>query len=178
MLCFLLLGSFLGTKSQEHAGLWLDVPFVKQPETGCGAAAISMLLQYWKAHGASIDPQRFDAAVIQGKLYSQKARGIFASDMADYIRDSGFRVFPLKGEWKDLSEHLKLGRPLIVGLQPEHAKAPAHYVLIVGIDSQNTAVFLNDPARGKLIRVSRAEFESQWLPDQNWMLLAIPEKAS
>jgi len=137
-----------------------------------------MLLQYWRVHGASVDPLSADAVAIQNSLYSQKAHGIFASDMADYVRRSGFRVFPLKGEWKDIPEQLKQGRPLIVSLQPGRGKAPLHYVLIVGIDWQNGAVFLNDPGRGKLVRVARAEFESQWRSNGNWMLLAVPEKAS
>jgi len=137
-----------------------------------------MLLRYWSAHGASVDPQRADAETIQGRLYSQKAHGIFASAMADYLKHSGFRVFPLNGEWNDLPEQLKQGRPLIVSLQPGPAKAPLHYVLVVGIDWQKDAVFLNDPGRGKLIRVARADFESQWRSNGNWMLLAVPEKAS
>ena len=29
------------------AGLWLDVPFVRQQANGCGAACISMVMQYW-----------------------------------------------------------------------------------------------------------------------------------
>src|SRR5258708_6623265 len=60
----LLLLPFLGpsarTGPQERAGIWLDVPYVKQSEDGCGSASISMLLQYWNAHGAGIDPQRAD----------------------------------------------------------------------------------------------------------------------
>ena len=28
------------------AGIWLDVPYVKQTEDGCGSASIAMLLQY------------------------------------------------------------------------------------------------------------------------------------
>lgn len=158
--------------------MWLDVPFVKQSENACGAAAISMLLQYWSGHGATVDPRRADAVAIQALLYSQKAHGIFASDMADYLRNSGFRVFPLNGEWKDLPDQLKQGRPLIVSLQPGPAKAPLHYALVVGIDEQKEAVLLNDPARGRLIRVARADFESQWRSNGNWMLLAVPEKAS
>ena len=163
---------------QEKAGVWLDVPFVKQSEDGCGSAAISMVLQYWNAHGARTDPQRADAALIQKQLYSLKARGIYASDMEGYLKESGFRVFLLDGEWKDLEGQLKQGRPLIVSLQPGNGKAPLHYVVVTGIDWQSGAVFMNDPARGKLLRVERAEFEKEWRPNRNWMLLAVPEKAA
>jgi predicted double-glycine peptidase len=173
----LFLGPSARPEPQEKAGIWLDVPHVKQSEDGCGSAAISMLLQYWAAHGAGIDSQRANTTTIQKQLYSRKARGIFASDMESYLKDSGFRVFPLIGEWKDLLEQLQQGRPLIVSLQPGSAKSPLHYVVVTGIDWQNGAVFLNDPARGKLLRVAREEFEKQWRPNRNWMLLALPEKA-
>jgi len=108
-----------------------------------------MLLQYWNAHGAGIDSQRSDASSIQKQLYSRKARGIHASDMESYLKASGFRVFPLNGDWKDLLEQLKQGRPLIASLQPGRAKNPATLRGGTGIDWQSGAVFINDPARGE-----------------------------
>jgi ABC-type bacteriocin/lantibiotic exporter with double-glycine peptidase domain len=177
---FLLL--FLGRAAQpapqETAGVWLDVPYVKQSEDGCGSAAISMLLQYWNTRGATIGSQRADAAAIQKQLYSRKDRGIQASGMESYLKDSGFRVFPLNGDWKDILEQLKQGRPLIASLQLGGTKSPLHYVVVTGIDWQNEAVFINDPAHGKLLRVAREDFERQWRPNHNWMLLALPEKVS
>src|SRR5713226_6299530 len=143
----LFLGPSARTGPQERAGIWLDVPYVKQSEDGCGSASISMLLQYWNAHGAGIDPQRADTPAIQKQLYSRKVHGIHASDMESYLKESGFRVFPLNGDWKDVLEQLKQGRPLIVTLQPGDAKAPLHYVVVTGVDWQTGAVFINDPAR-------------------------------
>jgi ABC-type bacteriocin/lantibiotic exporter with double-glycine peptidase domain len=173
----LFLGRAIPCASQESAGIWLDVPFVKQTEDGCGSAAISMLMQYWNTHGMRIDSQRADAAAIQKQLYSRKARGIFASDMGNYLKASGFKVFTLDGNWTELQEHLKQGRPLIVSLRPGSVNTPLHYVVVTGIDWQTNAAFIHDPARGKLLRVERADFEKQWRPNRNWMLLAVPEKA-
>jgi ABC-type bacteriocin/lantibiotic exporter with double-glycine peptidase domain len=178
LLLLALLARTAEPRSQENAGVWLDVPFVRQTEDGCGSAAISMLLQYWNAHGMAIDSNRADAARIQNQLYSRKARGIYASRMEGYFKESGFRVFLLDGEWKDLVEHLKQGRPLIVSLEPGNAKAPLHYVVVTGIDWRSGAVFIHDPARGKLLRIERAEFEKEWRPSRHWMLLALPEKAA
>ena len=174
----LVLGRAPLAASQESAGIWLDVPYVQQSEDGCGSASISMLLQYWNAHGAQVNSQRLDAAAIQKQLYSRKARGIFASDMESYLQASGFKVFPLDGTWSDLREHLKQGRPLIVSLQPGSARAPLHYVVVTGMDWQKDAVFIHDPARGKLLRVERADFEKQWRLNRNWMMLVVPEKAT
>ena len=34
---------------------------------------------------------------------------------------------------------------------------------------------LNDPRRGKLLRMERADFEKEWRPNRNWMLLVLPK---
>ena len=158
--------------------MWLDVPFVKQSEEGCGSASLAMLLQYWSAKGATVTAERADAASIQRKLFSKKDHGVLASDMERYLHESGFRVFAIRGEWSDVRHHLVQGRPLIVGLQPAGQKAALHYVVVTGLDWEHGAVFLNDPARGKLLRVERAEFEKEWQATRNWMLLAVPDAAS
>jgi len=172
----LFLGPPVEAAPQESAGVWLDVPFVQQSEDGCGSAAISMILQYWNAHGARIDARRADARAIQKQLYSPKARGIFASDMQNYLKGSGFQVFVLAGSWMDLEENLRQGRPLVVSIQP--GGRSGHFVVVTGIDWQRDAVFIHDPARGKLLRVERADFEKQWRSNRNWMLLAVPEKGA
>jgi len=162
--------------ADKKAGVWLDVPFIKQTEEGCGSASLAMLLQYWAAHGADVPPERADADAIQKRLYNEKAHGIYASDMERYLKDSGFHSFTVRGEWKDFRENLPLGRPLIVSLQPEKNKGPYHYVVVTGMDWEHEAVFVNDPARGKLMRIERADFEKEWQAVGNWMLLAVPER--
>jgi predicted double-glycine peptidase len=166
----------------KSSGVWLEVPYVKQTEDGCGSASIAMLLQYWSAHGTAIAVGRADAAAIQKQLYSRKARGIFASDMERYFREAGFREFAIRGEWSDLREHLEQGRPLIVSIQPGiqtgSVKLPLHYVVVTGMDWEREAVFVNDPARGKLLRIERPEFEREWEAARKWMLLAVPAAAN
>jgi len=162
----------------KNSGVWLNVPYVQQTEDGCGSAALSMLLQYWSAHGAPVTAGRADAAAIQKQLYSPKAHGIFASDIERYLRESGFREFAVRGEWSDLRQHLEQGRPLIVSIQPGSAKVPLHYVVVTGMDWERAAVFVNDPARGKLLRIERPEFEKEWQAARNWMLLAVPAAAN
>lgn len=173
----ILLGLVSVAAAQENAGVWLDVPFVKQTEEGCGSASLSMILQYWSGRGAIVAPQRADPTAIQRKLYSKKAQGIFASDMEAYLKESGFRVFAMTGEWSDLRQNLSLGRPLIVSLQPGNKRASFHYVVVTGLDWGHEAVIVNDPARGKLFRIERAEFEKEWQAARNWMLLAVPQPA-
>jgi predicted double-glycine peptidase len=176
-----LLGFFPALSTQaapaKSSGVWLEVPYVKQTEDGCGSAAIAMLLQYWNAHGSPITADRSDATAIQRRLYSRRAHGIFASDMERYFRESGYREFAVRGEWSDLRQHLEQGRPLIVSIQPGRASVPLHYVVVTGMDWQQEAVFVNDPARGKLLRIERPQFEKEWEAARNWMLLAVPAAA-
>jgi predicted double-glycine peptidase len=162
----------------EKTGVWLDVPFVRQSEEGCGSASIAMLLQYWSVHGSQMTPGRSDAQAIQKELYSRKAHGIVAADMERYVRESGFREFAVRGQWDDLRQHLTQGRPLIVSIQPGKASAPFHYVVVAGMDFDREAVFVHDPARGKLLRIERQEFEKEWIAARNWMLLAVPAPAN
>ena len=178
--CFLAV-TLVAVRAQEpdkdKAGIWLDVPFIKQTVEGCGSASIAMLLQYWSAHGTRIAPEREDTDAIQKQLYSRKGHGIYASDLERFLRESGFRVFALRGEWSDLRDHLSKGRPLILSIEPGGSHAPLHYVVATGMDWQRDAVFVNDPARGKLLRIERAEFEKEWQATKNYLLLAVPASA-
>ncbi|HMI52065.1 MAG TPA: cysteine peptidase family C39 domain-containing protein [Candidatus Saccharimonadales bacterium] len=180
LLSFLLFSLVLGGygASQHQNGIWLDVPYVRQSEEGCGSAAISMILQYWNAQAAVVEPGEWSAEAIQKKLYSPKAHGIFASDLEKYFKDLNFRTFAYQGQWEDLREHLVKGRPLIVGLQLSGKKSPLHYVVVTGMDWAKPAVLVNDPARGRLLRIERADFEKTWQPVRNWMLLAVPQHAN
>jgi ABC-type bacteriocin/lantibiotic exporter with double-glycine peptidase domain len=154
--------------------IWIDVPFVSQSKDGCGSAAISMVMQYWAKHaGQSASPQ-MDAAKIQELLYSSPQKGIPASAMEKYFQEQGYRAFTFRGEWRDLQHHLQQGRPLIVSLKASGARGPLHYVVAVGIDTEREFIFLNDPARGKMLRMSREGFQSEWESAKNWTLLAVP----
>ena len=159
-------------------GSWLNVPFVKQPRNGCGAASIAMVMQYWQrqqGQPASVDS---DAERIQQALYSRKAHGIYASDLQRYFQEHGFRVFAVHGEWSDLARNLEKGRPLIVALKPTTGDAALHYVVVVGLDGEGSIVLVNDPAQRKLLKQARSDFEREWKGAGNWTLLAIPRESS
>ena|SRR5215831_18941445 len=157
-------------------GVWLDVPFLGQEKEGCGSAALAMVLRYWSQKGTVISVERMDPEKIQRELYSKEAHGIRASSMEKFLRESGFSSFIFRGEWNDLAAHIEKGRPLIASIEPR-GKSSLHFVVVVGIDSEREAVLLNDPERGKLFRVERSEFEKEWLPTDNWTLLAVPKPA-
>jgi predicted double-glycine peptidase len=170
----------------EDSGVWLDIPFVKQEKDGCGAASIAMVMQYWferqncadgkqAGKGACGPSESVDAAEIHRALYSPDARGVYASAMERYFKQRGFNAFAFRGEWDDLLNHLRKGRPLIVALKPSEAGVPLHYVVVAGLDTRAGIVMLNDPARRKLLKQDRADFEKQWSGANKWTLLAVPQ---
>jgi ABC-type bacteriocin/lantibiotic exporter with double-glycine peptidase domain len=167
---FLLSGVLIAA---EPSGVWLDVPFVKQEKNGCGAASIAMVMQYWQSQQANVVAE--DPEEIQRALYSRQAHGLYASAMERYLQDHGFRTFSFRGDWKDLREHLKKGRPLIVVLDTGHHSL--HYVVVVGLDWQQDVVLKNDPAERKLLKQERSSFEKEWEAAGNWTLLAVPQRA-
>jgi len=159
------------------AGLWLDVPFVKQQKDGCGAASIAMVMQYWQQqHGAPADPKA-EAARIQHALYSEAAHGIYASDMERYFQQNGYVAFIFAGEWSDLKQHLEKGRPLIAALKSGSVQ-PLHYVVVTGLDQERQLVLLNDPAQRKLLKQDESRFEQEWKAAGRWTLLAVPKASS
>lgn len=161
----------------ESAAIWIDVPFVAQSKDGCGSASISMVIKYWEQREGRDSSVSADPVRIQAALYSPSAGGIPASQMQKYFQESGYRVFAFQGEWSDLKHHLERGRPLIVSLGASGPHGPLHYVVIVGIDSARGYLFVNDPARQKMLRISREGFEAEWNSAHNWALLAVPRKS-
>jgi ABC-type bacteriocin/lantibiotic exporter with double-glycine peptidase domain len=158
----------------QTAGLWLDVPFVKQEKDGCGAASIAMVMQYWQKQAGGVTPGS-DAALIQRALYSPKAHGIYASDMEHYFQQQGFKTFVFAGTWDDLRQHLEKGRPLIAALKPSPGESSRHYVVVVGVDTKQNLVLVNDAAQRKLLKEDRGIFEKEWSAVGHWTLLAVPQ---
>lgn len=150
------------------AGVWLDVPFIRQESAeGCGAAALAMIQNYWRAHGAGVEPA--DPAKIHETYNSPDHSGIPSGSMAAYLNQAGFEAFVFPGEWADLEKHVTRGRPLIVALDGGRS---LHYVVVAGVSADT--VSLNDPADRKLRQYSRAEFDTKWSATQRWTLLAVP----
>jgi ABC-type bacteriocin/lantibiotic exporter with double-glycine peptidase domain len=163
--------------AQKPAAMWIDVPFVAQPREGCGAASLSMVMQYWAAKQSRPPSADSDVAPIQRELYSKSENGIPAERMSDYLRRHGFQVFAFPGKWSDLEEQIAKGRPLIVALKPE-GQSELHYVVIDGVDSARGLVTMNDPAVRKLLNEERSRFEREWRATHNWTLLAVPATSS
>ncbi len=171
----LLLLPLLSLSAAAPAGVWLDVPFVRQMRNGCGAACIVMVVHYWVAKDPNLRRDTLTLASVQEALYSPRDHGIPASQMKGFLQRDGFRVFTFRGEASDLMDHLAKGRPLIVCLRESGLESPLHYVVVVGMDPGRGVVLVNDPARRKLAMIGRADFDRRWTAAHRWTLLAVPQ---
>jgi len=151
----------------------MDVPFVRQPENGCGAAVASMVLQYWTDRGY---PSTLSTEVedIKAAIYLEEQKGIAASAMKEYFRAAGYDVFAFTGDLELLEVHLKQGRPMIVYLENRGGRSFRHYVVVVGLDRESGYILVNDPAERKLKKISLSIFKRQWETANHWTLLALP----
>lgn len=163
--------------AQAPAAMWIDVPFVAQPQEGCGAASLSMVMEYWAREQHLQKPSASNVELIQRQLYSKAEHGIPAEQMGSYLRQHGFKAFAFPGKWSDLEEQIAKGRPLIVAIRPE-GQSELHYVVVDGFDTRNGLVTMNDPAVRKLLTEERARFEKEWSATHNWTLLAVPASSS
>jgi ABC-type bacteriocin/lantibiotic exporter with double-glycine peptidase domain len=164
-------GASLGAAT---AGIWIDVPYVAQVKDGCGSAVISMVMRYWARQPGQEASPGPPPEKIQRLLFSPAEKGIPAGAMVNYFERSGYRGFVFRGDWSDLERHLAHGRPLIVSLKASGPHGPYHYAVVVGLDWKRGYVFLNDPARAKMLRISRQGFQWEWGLANNWTLLVVP----
>ncbi len=167
-----------GTASAQTAAtaaIALRTPYIQQSREGCGSASIAMVMQYWDAQLHQPIAANAKVGNIQAQLYSRAEQGIRASSMEAYLRAQGYRVFAFPGQWSDLAHHLALGRPLIVSLAASGAHGPLHFAVVTGIDATLGYIYIHDPARKPMLRLSREGFESEWKGAHNWMLLAVPQ---
>ena len=170
----ILLPCFCGVLSAAEASvIWLDVPFVKQEKEGCGAASISMIMQYWQRQASLFANPKSDSVQIQRALHSDAGHGIYASDMERYLQENGYATFAFSGQFADLEHHLEKGRPIIIALKPG-SHMPSHYVVVAGLDPERQLVLFNDPAERKLLKVDYSRFEHDWKATGHWTLLALP----
>jgi ABC-type bacteriocin/lantibiotic exporter with double-glycine peptidase domain len=159
--------------SVAEPGFWLDVPFVRQDKNLCAAASVSMVLQYWqKASPArsSIEVPSFPH--IAEALRASESKGVPGTQMKAYLASLGYQVFVFKGRWEDIESHISKGRPLIAALG--NRGALDHYVVLTGWNDPENVVLVNDPARRKLLKLDRTDFQKAWEQTSCWTLLTLP----
>jgi hypothetical protein len=133
-----------------------------------------MVITYWARQfpkllaAAAQDTERIN------DLLPATTKGIKGRELKTFLEARGFTAFIFTGEPGDLRHHVEKGRPVVICLGPKGSGGPLHYAVVVGIDEQG--VWLNDSARGKLIRDDLARFLAAWKVTDNWALLAVPSE--
>jgi hypothetical protein len=130
-----------------------------------------MVVGYWaqrdsRLSGAARDSERID------ELLPAATTGIRGAELKKYLEERGFIAFVFDGEVQDLRHHFEKGRPVVVCLGLKGRGGPLHYAVVVGIDDRS--VWLNDSARGKLVRDDMERFRNAWAATGQWALLAVP----
>jgi hypothetical protein len=136
-----------------------------------------MVLQYWHQSGvagALIEVPSFP--VIAGALSSPESKGVLGSRMKAYLASLGYQVYAFKGRWADIESHIAKGRPLIAGVGTRGILD--HYVVVAGWNDPENVVLVNDPARRKLLKIDRKQFQKSWEQTACWTLLALPPNLS
>jgi ABC-type bacteriocin/lantibiotic exporter with double-glycine peptidase domain len=145
---------------------WLAVTGVplalQQSESGCGAAAVAMVVSYWT--GAA--PARLIAEI--GPV---PERGLSAGRLREFARAHGLAAFLLAAEVADLEHELGRGRPVLVGLvKPQRRGVLTHYEVVVAVHPARRRVVTLDPAHGW--RANSFEgFLREWRPVRGLALM-------
>jgi len=136
------------------------VEWVRQKGTkDCGAAALSMVLEYWAGKPAAAA----DRAAIDAALRHSAGQGLLAGELRDYARQQGYQAYVFSGTLADLEHEIELRRPVIVGVHKplSSREVLAHYEVVVGLHPERQLVLTLDPAHG--LRENRiSAFLSEW----------------
>src|SRR6266404_3507595 len=108
---------------------WLDVPFVPQSGSRCGAASVAMVMQYWVARQAGLDSRAAEESRIYEALPASRGKGVSGQALRRYLEVHNFDAFVFNGELDDLRRHVSKGRPVVVCLAPRSERGPLHYAV-------------------------------------------------
>jgi hypothetical protein len=152
---------------------WLAVdgvqPTRQESESGCGAAAIAMVVSYWT--GAA--PDR-----LMAELAPVPERGLAAGRLRRFARGHGLAAFLIAADIADLEHEVRRGRPVLVGLvKPQRRGVLSHYEVVVAIHPGRRRVVTLDPGHGW--RENGFDgFLAEWRPVRGLALLVSPVRAA
>ncbi len=140
----------------------LDLPQKRQhTQFTCGPVALSMVL----AGFGVMSTERGLARLMR----ATPKDGVLPATIAMAAQKYGLKASVVSGlTLKQLEKHIKARRPVIVAIQSWAPKPvnyatnweDGHYVVVVGIDSQNVQV--RDPSTSSLRTLSRESFIRRW----------------
>ena len=148
-----------------------QVPLIRQEgRSDCGAAALAMVMSFWSHPTTVAQLDALDPAAT--------AQGWRAGRLRDVARQAGLQAFVVKGGLDDLSNELRRGHPVVVGLVQRYGdRGRAHYEVIVGIHPKKRLILSLDPGKGWR-EDSLEGFAREWVLAQQVTLVVFPPAAA
>lgn len=134
-------------------------PVLSSTSQSCGPSAFAMVDRFYSP----------------GSENGPKGPGLVpAIALRNLARDRGYRAHIVRGEFRDIVQETRKGRPMIVGLlKPHRDGARPHYEVVGGIDETRRVIATIDPARGWTIN-SYEGFLAEWEPTGRVLLIMAP----
>jgi len=152
---------------------WLEIPFVEQSGSRCGAASIAMVMQYWNAHQPGADSRASDERVIYEALPAIRGKELRATRCAAISNSTtSTRTCSMASLMICVVICRKGGRWWCAWRRARNVVR----CISRWRRSRRGRDLLNDPARGKLFRQTVGEFEREWGATGRWALLAVPRE--
>ncbi len=156
----------------------LEMPLRTQNanEVTCGLQALGMVIDFigpLSGETVPTDDQLVAYISSKGLLYEW---GTGVEELAYTAREFGYAGSYAFHDWtlKQLSEQLRLGKPVVVSLGANGANRPGHFVTVTGISDDGNWVVYNDPLLGRMT-VPVDEFLAQWKNQGNAGLIVQKE---
>jgi ABC-type bacteriocin/lantibiotic exporter with double-glycine peptidase domain len=149
--------------------LALDVPFQKQDEFQCGAAALGMVLRYWQIPA--------DPAALETELFVPALQGTPPALIADAARQRGLLATCRRASMRDLQSALRAGQPPIVFLGPDRTGSPGHFAVVTGLRGDGDRIRLHGPQEPNVWWHRRA-FQQRWNTGHRLALFCHPPGAA
>jgi Peptidase C39 family len=152
--------------------VWSVVPAVKlvaaQDGSDCGAAALEMVLAYWKPQLDTVEFRKNAARV------PESPDGFEAGQLQALARGQGLNAFLVEATMEDLVHEIGRGRPVLIGVVTKRfGRAYGHYEVVTGVNQARDHVLVADP-RGTWRQVDIGTLTEQWSPSRQLALVIFP----
>ena len=146
-----LLGLFLvGCIGLPSKAVKLSVPYVPQNPDACGAASLSMLLQYY-GHSVPLEE-------VEGYLFVPVLKGTTPELIVDCASQKGLPLLKSHENYGFLLKNLERGLPSIVFFGAQKEDKSGHFAVVTGVNKNHDR-----------IRLHNGEWENRWMLKESFL---------
>jgi ABC-type bacteriocin/lantibiotic exporter with double-glycine peptidase domain len=142
---------------------------VQRAQTDCGLAALAMIAGAWGRSWSVGDMSR---------QVKPTDKGVKLGALRDLARARGLQAFAVKGQFKDLENELKKGRPVLLGLVLpfDRRNNLHHFEVAIAMNPRDGTVVTLDPATGDMMKRSRKVLDLEWKHAGYATLVVVAER--